>query len=83
MQRTADADRHDDRPTFAEMIGQVVDLSAGLGILVLPLLVTALPGVILMLVLPAVLLLVVAAIPLALAGALLVPFLLVRRRRQR
>jgi Flp pilus assembly protein TadB len=77
------ADRRDDRPTLAEMIGQVVDLSAGLGILVLPLLVTALPGVILMLVLPAVLLLVVAAIPLALAAALLAPFLLVRRRRRR
>jgi Flp pilus assembly protein TadB len=78
------ANRPDDRPTLGEMLGQVVDLSAGLGILLLPLLATALPGVILMLVLPAVLLVGAAAVPVAIAGALLAPpYLLVRSIRRR
>ena len=34
-------DRFDDRPTLTEMLGEVIDLSAGLGILLLPLLVRA------------------------------------------
>lgn len=68
------------------MIEEVVDVTAGLGILLLPLLATALPGVILFLVLPAVLLLAVAAAPVALFAAVAVPaYLLVRsvRRRRR
>jgi hypothetical protein len=77
-------DRSDDRPTLAEMLGQVVDLSAGLGILLLPLLATALPGVILLLVLPAILLAGAVAVPLAIAAALLAPpYLLVRAARRR
>jgi Flp pilus assembly protein TadB len=77
-------DRSDDRPTLAELLGQVVELSAGLGILLLPLLATALPGVILMLVLPAVLLIGAAAAPVAIAVALLAPpYLLARAVRRR
>jgi Flp pilus assembly protein TadB len=74
----------DDRPSFGEMLGQVADLSAGLGILLLPALAIALPGVILMLVLPAVLLAGAVAAPLVLAGALVgPPYLLVRAVRRR
>ena len=63
-------DRSDDRPTLAEMLGQVVDLSAGLGILLL--------------VLPAILLAGAVAVPLAIAAALLAPpYLLVRAARRR
>jgi Flp pilus assembly protein TadB len=72
--------------TPVEMLEDVIDLSAGLGILLLPLFITAVPGVILMLVLPAVLLIAAAAVPVAIAGAILAPpYLLVRsvRRRRR
>jgi hypothetical protein len=76
-------DRSDDRPTLFELLGQVVDLCAGLGILLLPLLATALPGVILMLVLPAALLVGAVAVPLVIVGALLAPpYLLVRGVRR-
>jgi Flp pilus assembly protein TadB len=76
------------QPGLLAMIGEVVDLIAGLGVLVLPLLVTALPGVILFFVLPGVLLLAVAAIPVALFAAIAVPSYLLarsvgRRRRRR
>ena len=72
------------RRTAFEMVEEVVDLSAGLVTLLLPLLVIALPGVILMLVLPAVLLLAVVAAPVAVAGAMLAPpYLLVRLVRTR
>jgi Flp pilus assembly protein TadB len=74
-------------PSLMEGIGELVDLSAGVGIILLPLFTIAIPGVLLMLVLPALLLALVAAAPVAIAGALLAPpYLLVRllrRRRQR
>ena len=78
-------DKHrDDRPSFGEMLGQVADLSAGLGILLLPALAIALPGVILMLVLPAIAIAGLAAAPLMLAGAILgPPYLLIRAVRRR
>ncbi len=71
-----------------DMIREVVDLTAGLGILLLPLLATALPGVILFFVLPAVLLLALVAVPVALVAAVAVPAGLLarsvgRRRRAR
>ena len=70
---------------FADMFSEVLDLSAGLGILLLPLLTIALPGVILMLVAPAALLVVAAAVPIGIVGLILLPpYLLVRlftRRR--
>jgi Flp pilus assembly protein TadB len=77
-------DHSDDRPTLTEMLGEVIDLSAGLGILLLPLLVTALPGVILFLLLPAVLLIGAVAAPVAIAAMLFAPpYLLVRATRRR
>jgi Flp pilus assembly protein TadB len=75
---------HDDGPRVAGMLGEIIDLSAGLGIILLPLFTIAIPGVLLMLVLPAVLLALVAAAPLVIAGALLgPPYLLVRLLRRR
>jgi hypothetical protein len=68
------------RPTLTDLLGEVVNLTVGLGLLLLPLLVISLPGVILLLILPLALL----AVPVALLGALAVPpYLLVRALRRR
>ena len=66
------------------MLGELLDLGAGLGAILLPLLLLAMPGIILFVVLPVILLLALAA-PLALIGALLAapPYLLARWRRRR
>jgi hypothetical protein len=73
------------RPTFGEMLEELIDLSVGLGVALMPLLVLAVPGIILV-VLPAILLLALAA-PLAAVGAVIAapPYLLARwlRRRRR
>jgi hypothetical protein len=66
----------DHSPTRPEIAGETVDLTVGLTILLLPLTITALPGVILLLVLPAVLLLAVVAVPALVVGAVLAPPLL-------
>ena len=69
-----------------EMIEEVIDLSAGVGILLLPLLVTAVPGLLLFFALPAMLLLAVTAVPAIVLGVIAVPpYLLARavRRRRR
>ena len=74
------------RPTFGEMLEEVIDLSVGLGVALLPLLVLIVPAIVLFVVLPAILLLAVAA-PLAAIGAMIAapPYLLARwvRRRRR
>jgi hypothetical protein len=71
------------RPTFGEMLGEVADLGAGLGIVLLPLFSIAIPGVLLMLVVPVVLLLAVAAIPVVVVGAIVTPpYLLCRAVRR-
>ena len=75
------------RPTFGEMLEEVIDLSVGLGVALLPLLVLAVPAIVLFVLLPAILLLAVAA-PLAVIGAVIAapPYVLarwVRRRRRR
>jgi Flp pilus assembly protein TadB len=73
-------------PTLLGMLGEAIDLGAGLTVMLLPLLTTALPGVVLLLVLPAALLALVVAVPAALAAAFLAPpYMLVRavRRRRR
>jgi hypothetical protein len=72
--------RMNDRPTQYGPLSEVVDLTVGLGIVLLPLTVIALPGVILLLIVPLALL----AAPVALLGALAVPpYLLVRALRRR
>jgi hypothetical protein len=76
-----------DRPTLAEIVEELVDLTAGLGVMLLPLLILAVPGIILFVVLPGLLLLAVAA-PVAVLGAVILapPYLIVRffrRRRSR
>jgi Flp pilus assembly protein TadB len=74
------------RPTLGEMLEEVIDLTAGIGVMLLPLLLLAVPGIILFVVLPAILLVALAA-PLAVVGAVIAgpPYLLVRwlRRRRR
>jgi Flp pilus assembly protein TadB len=75
------------RSTFGEMLEELIDLSAGLGVALLPLLLLAVPGIVLFVVLPAILLLALAA-PLAAIGAVIAapPYLLahwLRRRRRR
>jgi hypothetical protein len=78
--------RDNEGPSVLEVFGEIANLSAGLSIILLPLFTIAIPGVILMLVLPALLLAAVGLAPLVLGGAILgPPYLLVRllRRRQR
>ena len=76
--------RADDVPTPGQIIGEVLDLSAGLTVMLLPLVTIALPGVILLLVVPVALLALAGAIPVALVGALLAPpYLMVRAIRRR
>jgi len=71
-------------PTFGEMLAELIDLSAGLGVALLPLLVLAVPAIVLFVMLPAILLLALAA-PLAAIGAVIAtpPYLLARRLRRR
>jgi hypothetical protein len=62
------------------MLEELVDLSAGLGVMLLPALILAVPGIILFIVLPGLLLL-----PLAIVAAILIapPYLLLRWFRRR
>jgi pilus assembly protein TadC len=68
------------------MLGEVLDLSAGLVVVLLPFILLSIPGIVLFVVLPAILLLALA-VPLAVIGAVLAapPLLLARwlRRRRR
>jgi hypothetical protein len=85
VQNATPPNKATDHPTFGEMLMDVLDLGAGLAIVLLPLWLIAVPGFMLVIV-PAVLLLLVAALPIAIAGAILTPpYLLVRllRRRRR
>lgn len=77
------SDPHPPQPSFAEMLGDVVDLMGGLAVVLLPLWVIAIPGVILILILPAVLLLVAVAVPALVVGAVLAPPILVVRAIRR
>jgi hypothetical protein len=72
------------RPTFAEMLEELIDLSTGLGVALLPALLLSVPGIILFVVLPAILLLALAA-PLAVIGVVIAgpPYLVARWRRRR
>ena len=71
------------RPTFGEILTEVVDLGGGLVAGLLPLLLLSVPGIILFVVLPAILLLALA-LPFALLGTVIAapPYLLARRRRR-
>jgi hypothetical protein len=69
-------------PSFGQILGEVMDLTVGLGIGLLPLLLLAVPGIIVFVVLPALVLLALA-LPFVLLGALLgLPPYLVRRALQ-
>jgi Flp pilus assembly protein TadB len=78
------SDPHPPQPSFAEMLGDVIDLMGGLATVLLPLWIIAIPGVVLILVLPVVLLLLVAAVPALVVGAVVTPpFLVVRAVRRK
>jgi hypothetical protein len=75
------------RPTLGEMVEELMDLSAGFGVALMPVLLLAVPGIILFVVLPGILLLALA-LPLGVIGAVIAgpPYLLarwLRRRRER
>ena len=71
-------------PTLRALLAEVLDLGAGLTVMLLPFLGTALPGVVLVLVLPVALLALLAAVPAMLVAALVAPpYLLVRAARRR
>ena len=72
------------RPTFGEMLGEVIDLSVGVGVALLPMLLLAVPGIILFVVLPAILLLALAVPLAAICAVIAAPlYLLARLRRRR
>ncbi len=65
------------------MLEELIDLSVGFGVALMPLLLLSMPGIILFVVLPAILLLALVA-PLAAVGALIAaPLYLARRLRRR
>ncbi len=67
-------------PSVSEMLEEMLDVSAGVGVMLLPLLVLAMPGILLVVV-PAIVLLALLA-PVALVLAVLAaPYLLVRGMR--
>jgi hypothetical protein len=70
--------------TFGELLEELMDLSVGAGVALMPALLLAVPGIILFVVLPGILLLAVA-VPLAVIGAVIAgpPYLLARWLRRR
>jgi hypothetical protein len=66
--------------SFSSMLGEVVDLTAGFSVMVLPFALTLIPGLVLLVLLPLAAIAALAALPLLLA---LPPYLLVRRLRAR
>jgi hypothetical protein len=70
-------------PSFGDLLAEVMDLTGGLAIIVLPLFALSVPAIALFVLLPGILLLALAA-PFAVLGALLAaPYLLVRRVTRR
>jgi hypothetical protein len=67
-------------PGLGDILGELVDLTGGLAVMLLPLMVTALPGVVLLLLLPAVLVAAAILIPVLVLAS---PFLLARRVARR
>jgi Flp pilus assembly protein TadB len=63
----------------SDSVAEALDVTAGVGILLLPLLTIALPGVLLLLVVPVAALILAASVPVLVAGAILVPPYLVVR----
>jgi hypothetical protein len=78
------SDHRPPQPSFAEFLGEVVDLTAGLTVLLLPMWLICVPGVFLILILPVLLLAIAAAVPALVVGAVVAPpVLLVRALRRR
>jgi hypothetical protein len=73
-------DRNAADDSILSRLGEVIDLSAGFGVMVLPYTLIAVPGLVLFVVLPLAAVAALAAIPVMLAAP---PYLLVRRLRRR
>ncbi len=73
------AERHEETPTLSDLLWEVIDLAGGAAVALLPLLILAVPSAVLFLVLPALVLLAVAAVPVVVAGVVLVPAYLLAR----
>jgi Flp pilus assembly protein TadB len=69
--------------TFGAMLEELIDLSTGLGVMLLPLLLLSVPAIVLFVVLPAILLLALA-LPVAVIGAVIAvpPYLALRLLRR-
>jgi hypothetical protein len=71
-------------PTFLQIFEEISELGAGLNVMLMPFVLIAVPGIILLLVLPAVVLLAAAAVPAVIVAAVIgPPYLLVRAIRRR
>jgi hypothetical protein len=80
----AHRDRREAPPTTADLLWEASELASGAVVMLLPMLLLAVPGILLFAVLPALVLLAVAAVPAVVAGVILAPaYLLSRIVRQR
>lgn len=70
-------------PTFGEILSEVTDLAGGAVVMLLPLLLLAVPGIVLFVVLPALVLLAVATALAVVAGAIFAPIYLLTRSVRR
>ena len=72
------------RPDTGEMLWEVTELAGGAAVMFMPMLLLAMPGIILFVALPGLVLLAVAAVPAVVAVAILAPiYLLTRLVRRR
>jgi Flp pilus assembly protein TadB len=76
-------ERREPGPTFSELLWAMADIAGGAAVMLLPLLLLAVPGIIVFVVLPALVLLTVAAAPVVVAGAILTPTYLLTRSVRR
>ena len=67
------------QPDTDEMLWEVTELAGGAAVMLLPMLLLAMPGIILFVALPGLVLLAVAAVPAVVAGAILAPMYLLTR----
>ena len=84
MQTVPPTPRPEPSQSTGEMLWEIVDLTGGVAVMLLPLFLLAVPGLAAFVILPAIVLLAVAAAPVIVAGAVVVPaYLLIRAVRRR
>ena len=76
--------QNSNRPTTSDLLWEVTELAGGAAVMFLPMLLLAVPGILVFVVLPGLVLLAVVAAPVVVAGAILAPmYLLARLVRRR